>query len=183
MYDLTTLHFEASNEDRLRKAGMSKERRVDPQVTVGLLVTAGGFPLEIALFEGNKAETKTLTPVIEQFRSRHGMNELVVVADGGMLSADNLNGLEDAGSSSRPASRTCPMTWATPSNATATTPLTIRRSRPRATWATGSSTVPAEWCITTPSSATSETTRPSTPRSSRPRRSLTGSAPSPGTGS
>ena len=46
------LHFEVTNEDRLRKVGMSKERRVDPQVTVGLLVTADGFPLEVALFEG-----------------------------------------------------------------------------------------------------------------------------------
>ena len=51
----------------------------------------------MALFEGNKAETKTLIPVIEQFKTRHGINELVVVADAGMLSADNLNGLEDAG--------------------------------------------------------------------------------------
>ena len=97
MYDLTTLHFEIADEDRLRKVGMSKEHRVDPQVTVGLLVTAGGFPLEIALFEGNKAETKTLIPVIEAFKSRHGITDLVVVADAGMLSAANLNALEDAG--------------------------------------------------------------------------------------
>ena len=66
LYDVTTLYFEAENEDELRKVGYSKERRVDPQVTVGLLVTADGFPLEVALFEGNKAETKTLIPVIEQ---------------------------------------------------------------------------------------------------------------------
>jgi hypothetical protein len=45
-----------SEEDQLRKVGMSKERRVDPQITVGLLVTASGFPLEVAMFEGNKAE-------------------------------------------------------------------------------------------------------------------------------
>ncbi len=97
MYDLTTLHFEVTDEDRLRRVGMSKEHRVDPQVTVGLLVTASGLPLEIALFEGNKAETKTLVPVIEQFKARHGITELVVVADAGMLSAANLNALEDAG--------------------------------------------------------------------------------------
>lgn len=97
MYDLTTLHFEVTDEDRLRRVGMSKEHRVDPQVTVGLLVTASGFPLEIALFEGNKAETKTLVPVIEQFKARHAITELVVVADAGMLSAANLNALEDAG--------------------------------------------------------------------------------------
>jgi hypothetical protein len=97
MYDLTTLHFEVSEEDQLRKVGMSKERRVDPQITVGLLVTANGFPLELAMFEGNKAETKTLIPVIDKFRSRHQISDLVVVADAGMLSAANLNALEDAG--------------------------------------------------------------------------------------
>jgi hypothetical protein len=97
MYDLTTLYFEAENEDSLRKVGMSKERRVDPQITVGLLVTADGFPLEIALFEPNKAETTTIVPVIEGFKTRHGIRDLVVIADAGMLSASNLNALEDAG--------------------------------------------------------------------------------------
>jgi hypothetical protein len=97
MYDLTTLHFQIEAEDHLRKVGMSKERRVDPQVTVGLLVTADGFPLEVAMFEGNKGETKTLIPVINQFKARHHLSELVVVADAGMLSAANLNALEDAG--------------------------------------------------------------------------------------
>lgn len=97
MYDLTTLHFEVADEDRLRKVGMSKEHRIDPQVTVGLLVTADGFPLDICLFEGNQAETKTLVPVIQAFQARHGVTDLVVVADAGMLSAANLNALEDAG--------------------------------------------------------------------------------------
>ena len=47
---------------------MSKERRVDPQVQVGLLVDPSGFPLEVHLFEGNKAETNTLMPVLTAFR-------------------------------------------------------------------------------------------------------------------
>jgi len=41
LYDVTTLYFEAEDEDELRKVGMSKERRVDPQIVVGLLVTRG----------------------------------------------------------------------------------------------------------------------------------------------
>ena len=57
LYDVTTLHFE-SEQDDLRKVGMSKEHRVDPQIQVGLLVDPGGFPLEMHVFEGNKAETK-----------------------------------------------------------------------------------------------------------------------------
>lgn len=38
LYDVTTLYFEAGKQDDLRKAGCSKERRVDPQIVVGLLV-------------------------------------------------------------------------------------------------------------------------------------------------
>jgi hypothetical protein len=97
LYDLTTLHFETDVEDRLRKVGMSKERRVDPQVTVGLLTTGSGFPLEVHLFEGNKGETKTLIPVLTAFRDRHQIADVVVVADAGMLSAANLLALEEAG--------------------------------------------------------------------------------------
>ena len=97
LYDLTTLHFETDVEDRLRKVGMSKERRVDPQVTLGLLTTSTGFPLDVHLFEGNKAETKTLIPVLTAFRDRHQIADVVVVADAAMLSAANLRALEDAG--------------------------------------------------------------------------------------
>jgi len=97
LYDLTTLHFESDAEDRLRKVGMSKERRVDPQVTVGLLTTGSGFPLDVHLFEGNKAETKTLLPVLPGFAERHEVDDVVVVADAGMLSAANLAALEEAG--------------------------------------------------------------------------------------
>ncbi|WP_323420619.1 IS1634 family transposase [Raineyella sp.] len=97
LYDLTTLYFEVENEDKLRKVGMSKERRVDPQITVGLLVDPSGFPLDVHVFEGNKAETTTLIPVITAFQARHQVSDLVVVADAGMLSAANLNALEDAG--------------------------------------------------------------------------------------
>jgi transposase len=97
MYDLTSLHFEAEKEDEFRRVGLSKEHRVDPQITVGLLVDRGGFPLEVAAFEGNKGETLTLIPVIKAFQERHKVTDMVVVADAGMLSAANLNALEDAG--------------------------------------------------------------------------------------
>ncbi len=97
MYDVTTLHFEVDEDDDLRKVGMSKEHRVDPQVQVGLLVDPSGFPLEVHLFAGNKAETGSLIPVLTQFQTRHGVTGMVVVADAGMLSAGNLNAIEDAG--------------------------------------------------------------------------------------
>ena len=97
LYDVTTLYFEAEKEDDYRKVGYSKERRVDPQIVVGLLVDRAGFPLEIHSFEGNKAETHTIVPVIKAFQERHQVADMVVVADAGMLSAGNLQALDDAG--------------------------------------------------------------------------------------
>ncbi|MFM2438918.1 MAG: hypothetical protein RLZ55_1743 [Actinomycetota bacterium] len=97
LYDVTTLYFEAEKEDGLRRIGYSKERRVDPQIVVGLLVDREGFPLEIGCFEGNKAETATLLPVVKGFQDRHGIADMVIVADAGMLSAANLAALDDAG--------------------------------------------------------------------------------------
>lgn len=97
LYDVTTLYFEAEHEDELRKVGYSKERRVDPQVVVGLLVDRGGFPLEITCWEGNRAETATLLPTIRAFAERHDLADMVVVADAGMLSSSNLKALDEAG--------------------------------------------------------------------------------------
>jgi transposase len=100
LYDVTTLYFEAEKEDEgddgLRKVGYSKERRVDPQIVVGLLVDRVGFPLEIGCFAGNKAETLTIVPIVKRFQQRHGLADMVVVADAGMLSASNLKELDEA---------------------------------------------------------------------------------------
>jgi hypothetical protein len=99
LYDVTTLYFEAENEDDLRKVGYSKERRIDPQIVVGLLVDRTGFPLEIGCFEGNTAETTTLVPIITAFANRHDLTDTptVIAADAGMLSASNLTALDEAG--------------------------------------------------------------------------------------
>ena len=99
LYDVTTLYFEAESEDDLRKIGYSKERRVDPQIVVGLLVDRTGFPLEIGCFEGNTGETTTIVPIVTSFVERHGLTgtPLVVAADAGMLSGANLKALDELG--------------------------------------------------------------------------------------
>ncbi|MCL2632727.1 MAG: IS1634 family transposase [Coriobacteriia bacterium] len=97
LYDVTTLYFESQKEDDYRKSGPSKERRLDPQIVVGLLIDRNGMPLEVASFEGNKAEVKTIVPVLESFISRHGLAGVTVVADAAMLSGANLTELEELG--------------------------------------------------------------------------------------
>jgi len=96
LYDVTTLYFEAELEDDLRKVGYSKERGVDPQVVIGLLVDRGGFPLEVGCFEGDRAETTTIVPIVKAFAEPHQVADMVVVADAGMLSGKNLSELDAA---------------------------------------------------------------------------------------
>jgi len=97
LYDVTTLYFEIQEEDDYRKPGISKERRLEPQIVIGLLVDQSGFPLGLHSFKGNMAETKTILPAVEAFCTQHRVDTLTVVADAAMLSANNLSALTKAG--------------------------------------------------------------------------------------
>jgi hypothetical protein len=97
LYDVTTLYFEVDKDDKYRRPGLSKERRLEPQIMVGLLVDQTGFPLELQSFEGNRAEVKTILPVLKGFKERHGLKNITVTADAAMLSAQNISALEQLG--------------------------------------------------------------------------------------
>jgi len=97
LYDCSTLYFETDEGDGFRESGFSKERRLEPQITIGLLTDQYGFPLMVSAFEGNRAETKTMLPVIEAFMAAHGLPDVTVVADAGMVSEANQKAIEAAG--------------------------------------------------------------------------------------
>jgi hypothetical protein len=97
LYDVSTLYFEIDKGDGFRESGFSKERRLEPQITIGLLADQAGFPLMVSAFEGNKAETKTMLPVIEAFMTAHQLPDVTVVADAGMVSEANQKQIEAAG--------------------------------------------------------------------------------------
>ncbi len=61
LYDVTTLYFETDKGHGFREPGFSKERRLEPHITVGLLTAAAGFPLMVEAFEGNRGETATMS--------------------------------------------------------------------------------------------------------------------------
>ncbi|HKC37029.1 MAG TPA: IS1634 family transposase [Chitinophagaceae bacterium] len=97
-YDVTTLYFEASKEDDLRKMGFSKDgKHQQPQIVLGLLVSQGGYPLDYDIFEGNKYEGETLLPVLEQFEEKYSPEQLIVIADAGLLSHHNIELLKEKG--------------------------------------------------------------------------------------
>jgi Transposase DDE domain len=97
LYDVSTLYFETDAGDGFREPGFSKERRLEPQITIGLLTDQRGFPLMVAAFEGNRAETKTMLPVIQAFMTAHDLPDVTVVADAGMVSEANQKAIEAAG--------------------------------------------------------------------------------------
>lgn len=91
LYDVTTLYFEAAQEDELRKAGFSKDgKHQHPQIVLGLLVTTQGYPLAYDMFEGNTFEGETMVPILNSFKKRFGLEQLIVVADAGLLSNQNI---------------------------------------------------------------------------------------------
>lgn len=94
-YDVTTLYFEASDEDDLRKTGFSKDgKHQHPQIVLGLLVSENGYPLDYEIFEGNKYEGETLLPVVNHFKSKYASEKLIVIADSGLLSNKNIEQLK-----------------------------------------------------------------------------------------
>ncbi|MDZ7614116.1 MAG: IS1634 family transposase [Flavobacteriaceae bacterium] len=93
-YDVTTIYFETDYEDDLRKTGFSKEgKHQNPQIVLGLLVSEGGYPLAYDIFEGKQYEGHTMLPIINGFREKYNLKKLVVVADSGLLSKQNIDEL------------------------------------------------------------------------------------------
>lgn len=94
-YDVTTMYFEIESEDDLRKPGFSKDgKHQNPQIVLGLLVSKNGYPLAYEIFEGNKYEGHTMLPILNEFKKKYEIRDLVVVADAGLLSNDNISELE-----------------------------------------------------------------------------------------
>lgn len=95
-YDVTTLYFEIDQEDDLRKTGFSKEgKHQNPQIVLGLLVSKNGYPLAYEIFEGNKFEGHTMLPVVEAFKLKYKLEKLVIIADSGLLSKNNVDELQE----------------------------------------------------------------------------------------
>jgi len=97
-YDMTTLYFEAQDEDDFRKIGFSKDGKFqDPQIMLGLLVGEKGYPIGYELFDGNTYEGKTLIPVLEKFQKKFKLVKPIIVADSGLLSKANIASLKEKG--------------------------------------------------------------------------------------
>jgi transposase len=94
-FDTTSIYFEGSGGDTIGQKGHSKDHRPDlNQMVVGAVIDNKGKPVCCEMWPGNTADVKTLIPVIDRVRSRFNTGQFCIVADRGMISADNVNELE-----------------------------------------------------------------------------------------
>ena len=89
-YDVTNFYFEIDKADDLRKFGPSKEKRPNPIVQMGLAMDADGIPIHYELFPGNKLDKETFRSVIGEVRKNYDTGRVVVVADMGIITGDNI---------------------------------------------------------------------------------------------
>lgn len=95
-YDLTSTYFQRRTPiGQWRRHGKSKDGHPrEVQVLVGV-VMANGFPIAHHVFAGNQVEHKTLPQVITDVRERFGLRRVMVVADRGLVSSENLDWLSN----------------------------------------------------------------------------------------
>ncbi len=89
-YDVTNFYFEIDEGDDFRKFGLSKEKRPNPIVQMGLAMDADGIPLHYELFPGNTVDKETFRPVIGEVRRNYDTGRIIVVADMGIITGDNI---------------------------------------------------------------------------------------------
>lgn len=96
-YDMTTIYFEAEDEDDLRMIGYSKDGKFQcPQIMLGLLIAEDGYPVGYNIYQGNESEGRTLVPILEEMTEKYSLERpITVVADSGLLSKDNIKLLQD----------------------------------------------------------------------------------------
>lgn len=89
-YDVTNYYFETDRQDEMKKKGVSKEHRPDPLVQMGLLMDTQGIPVMYDLFPGNIHDSETLLPVLDKVKKDYAVGRMIVVADKGLSTADNI---------------------------------------------------------------------------------------------
>ena len=90
-YDVTNYYFEIKQPDNIRKYGKAKQNRKKPIVQMGLAMDKNGIPIHYELFSGNTLDKETFRDVIGEVRRNYDTNRIVVVADMGIITGDNIN--------------------------------------------------------------------------------------------
>ena len=102
-YDLTTVRISGTGRvaDDVRAHGMSKETGgIARQFVLGVIQTREGLPIAHQVHAGNIGEVGTLLPMIQATVKRYRLKRVILIADRGLLSLDNLAAVESLTSAS-----------------------------------------------------------------------------------
>lgn len=99
LYDVTSTYFEgAATANPQAQRGYSRDHRADcKQVNIGLVVSRSGLPLGYEVFAGNRSDVTTVKEIVTTMESKYGQANRIWVMDRGMVSADNLEFLQQGG--------------------------------------------------------------------------------------
>ena len=94
-FDTTSIYFEGEGGEALGERGFSKDHRPDlKQMVVGVVINDEGRPICCEMWPGNTTDVKTLVTITQGLRQRFQIQRFCIVADRGMISAENLKYLE-----------------------------------------------------------------------------------------
>lgn len=92
-YDVTNYYFEIDKEDEVKTRGVCKEHRPNPIIQMGLFMDTNGLPITYGLFPGNTLDKQTLIPLMKSIVNDYGLGKVIVVADRGIITGDNISEL------------------------------------------------------------------------------------------
>jgi len=96
-YDLTSSYFEGDGPP-LARYGYSRDKRSDrKQVLLALACEEHGFPIAHEVLAGNRADATTVQEMVAALKERFALRRVIFVSDSGMVSAANLQALDEAG--------------------------------------------------------------------------------------
>ena len=89
LYDLTNYYFETEVSDDFKKPGVSKEKKTNPIVQMGLLIDKNKIPIGYKLFPGNVHDSKTAIPIMKDLKEKFKIKRTILVADKGINTSAN----------------------------------------------------------------------------------------------
>ena len=102
-YDGTNYYFDIAHPDidevydsgnitekKLRKRGPEKNHRLDPIVSMGLLIDKNGLPISYTLYPCNESEKIHMIPAIQTARNGQMIGRIINVADRGLNTSENI---------------------------------------------------------------------------------------------
>jgi len=102
LFDTTSVYYwgaeELANEDDLLRYGFSKDGKGNlKQLIVGVLMTTDGVPIAHEVFPGNTADVNAFSSIVKTLKEKYSIDKVILIADRGMVSEDNLISLEQSG--------------------------------------------------------------------------------------